>query len=217
MAILNPDTINKWEMELIESLAAALDVREVRNLFQDKYGLRLKENLESERGGIVAINNRIVYELRFKAITSFSIVIDRFGNFQGFGGTHAQDAVNEDRPGSDTMLSDPEVIGRKEKELINAIASGLNLEGLGTLFGKEFKLQGLGDPQFESGDLVVFKGQAGFQLNFETPLNFSIVVDRNGNYMRFGDINQPPAAADKVANTGALNLAPDDGSSQSIP
>jgi len=216
MAIVNPDTINKWERELIESLAAALDFREVRSLFQDKYGLRLKENLESERGRIVAFNNRIVYELRFKAIAIFSIVIDRFGNFQGFDGTNEQDALNEDRPGSDTMLSDPEVIGRKERELINAIASGLNLNGLGTLFGKEFKLQGLGDPQFESGDLVVFKGHAGFQLNFEMALNFSIMVGRNGDYLRFGDFNQPPASAEKVADTGTLNLEPDDGSNRGI-
>jgi len=212
MAIVNPDTISKWEMELIESLAAALDVREVRNLFQDKYGLKLKENLESERGRIVAFNNRIVYELRFKAICIFAIVIDRFGNFQGFGGTNAQDAVNEDRPRSDTMLSDPEVIGRKERELINAIASGLNMDGLGMLFGKEFKLQSRANPQFESGDLVVFKGHAGFQLNFEMAINFSIMVGRNGDYLRFGDFNQPPASAEKAAGMGTLNLEPGDGS-----
>jgi hypothetical protein len=144
-------------------------------------------------------------------------VIDRFGNFQGFGGTNAQDAVKEDRPGSDSILSDPELIGRKERELINAIASGLNIDGLGTLFGREFKLQGLSDPQFESGDLVAFKGQAGFQLNFEMAVNFLIMVDRNGNYTRFGDFNQPPAAAEKVADMGTLNLESDDGSNQSIP
>ena len=128
MAILNPDTINKWEMELIESLAAALDLREVRNLFQAKYGLRLKDGLESDRGRITAFNNQIVYELRFKAHAIFSVVIDRSGNFQEFGGTNGQDTLPEDRTGSDTMLSDPEVIRRKERELIHAIASGLNMD-----------------------------------------------------------------------------------------
>lgn len=216
MAIVNPDTINKWEMELIESLTAALDVREVRNLFQDKYGVKLKENLESERGRIAAFNNRIVYELRYKAIAVFSIVIDRFGNFQGFGGTIEQDALIEERPESDTMLFDPEVIRSKERELINAVASGLNMNGLGTLFGKEYKLQGLGDPRFESGDLIVFKGQAGFQLNFAMAINFSILMDRSGNYLRFGDFNQPRVSAEKVGDVDPLHLASDDGSKAHI-
>lgn len=203
-------------MELIESLTAALDVREVRSLFADKYGLRLKESLESDRGRIAVFNNQIVYELRFKAIAIFSVVIDRSGNFQGFGRANGQDALNEDRPGSDSMLSDPEVIRRKERELINAIASGLNTDGLGTLFGKEFKLQVLGDPQFKSGDLFVFKGQAGFQLNFEMAINFSILVGRNGNCLHFGDFNHPRISAEKAADMDTLNLEPDNGSNQNI-
>jgi len=216
MAIVNPDTINKWEMELIESLTAALDVLEVRSLFMDKYGLRLKENLESDRGRIAAFNNQIVYELRFKAIAIFSVVIDRSGNFQGFGRTNEQDALNEDRPRSDAMLSDPEMIRRKERELINAIASGLNIDGLGTLFGKEFKLQVLGAPQFKSGDLVVSNGHAGFQLDFEMAINFSILVGRSGNYMHFGDFNHPRVSAEKVAGMDTLNLKPDNGSKLNI-
>ena len=212
MAILNPDTINKWEMELIESLAAALDVREVRRLFKDNYGVRLTENLASDRGRIAAFNNQIVYELRFKAISIFSVVMDRSGNFQGFGRTNEKDAMHEDRPGPDTILFDPEVIRRKEKELINTIASGLDMDALGTLFKKEFKLQVLGDPQFKSGDLVVFKGHAGFQLNFEMAINFSILVGRNGNYLHFGDFGQARISAEKAADIDTQNLGPDNGS-----
>ena len=216
MAIVNPDTINKWEMELIDSLTAALDVREVRRLFTDKYGVRLKENLESDRGRIATFNNQIVYELRFKTMAIYSVVIDRSGNFQGFGRTNGQDALHEDRPESNTMLSDPEVIRRKERELIDAIASGLNIDGLGALFGKELKLQVLGDPQLKSGDLVVFKGHAGFQLNFEMAIIFSIMVGRNGNFLHFGDFNHPRISADKVADMDLLDLEPGDRSNQNI-
>jgi len=216
MAIVNPDTINKWEMELIESLTAVLDLAAVRSLFADKYGLRLMENLESDRGRIAAFNNQIVYELRFKAMAIFSVVIDRSGNFQGFGRTTEKDALHAEHPGSDTMLSDPEVIRRKESELISAIASDLNVDGLGTLFGKEFKLQVLGDPQFNSGDLAIFKGQAGFQLNFETAINFSILVGRNGNCLHFGAFNHPRAPAETAADRQTLNLGFENGSKPNI-
>ena len=209
MAIVNPDTINKWEMELIESLTAALDVRVVRSLFQEKYGLKLSESLESDKGHILAFKNQIVYELRFKAISIFSVVIDRSGIFQGFSRPSEKDAVSGGRSESDTMLSDPEVIKRKERELINAIASGLDKENLGTLFGKEFKIQVLGDPQYRYGDLVVFKGHAGFQLDFEMAVNFSILVCRNGNFLTFGDSNHHPISAEKAADIDTLNLESD--------
>jgi hypothetical protein len=209
MTIVNPDIINKWEMELIESLTADLEVREVRRLFENKYGLRLKENLEFDRGRIATFNNQIAYEFRFKAIAFCPLVIDRTGNFQGFGRTNEKDAVHADRPGSDTMLSDPEVIRKKERELINAIASDLNTDGLGTLFGQEFKVQILGEPQFQSGDLVVFKGHAGFQLNFEMAIHFSILVGRNGNYLHFDDFNHPRVSAENAADPDARNQGPD--------
>ena len=86
------------------------------------------------------------------------------------------------------------------------------MDALGTLFKKEFKLQVLGDPQFKSGDLVVFKGHAGFQLNFEMAINFSILVGRNGNYLHFGDFGQPRISAEKAADIDTQNLGPDNGS-----
>jgi len=92
----------------------------------------------------------------------------------------------------------------------------LNIDGLGALFGKEFKLQVLGEPQLKSGDLVVFKGHAGFQLNFEMAINFSIMVGRNGNYLHFGDFNQPQISADKVADMDPLILGTDNDSNQNI-
>jgi len=217
MVIVNPDIINKWEMELIESLAAALDAHEVRSLFKDKYGLRLKENFESARGRIVAFKNQIVYELRFKAISIFSVFIDRSGNYQGFSRPIEKDALNEGRSESDTKLSDPEVIKRKERELIDAIASGLNIKDLGTLFEKEFKLQILGDAQCRHGDLIVFKDHVGFQLDFEVAINFSLLVDRNGNYLTFGDSNDHPIASGKVADIDIMNETSDNGSDLIIP
>ena len=77
-----------------------------------------KENLEFDRGRIATFNNQIAYEFRFKAIAFCPLVIDRTGNFQGFGRTNEKDAVHADRPGSDTMLSDPEVIRKKEREFV---------------------------------------------------------------------------------------------------
>jgi hypothetical protein len=216
MAIVNSDTINKWERELIESLAAALDVDQVRSLFADQYGVNLKENLESDQGRIVAFNNQIVYELRFKTTAVIPVVIDRSGNFQGFGRTNEKDAMHNDRPGPGTMLSDPEVIRRKERELISAVASDLNINGVGTLIAKEFKLQVRGDPQFQSGDFVVFKGRAGIQLDFAMAINFSILVDRNGHYMHFGDFTPGRIPAEKVAGIESLGSGPDNGSNQNM-
>ena len=205
MVIVNPDIINKWEMELIESLTAALDAREVHSLFKDKYGLRLKGNFESAKGRIVAFKNHIVYELRIKAISIFSVLIDRSGNYQGFSKPIEKDSLNEGRSESDTMLSDPEVIKRKERELIDAIASGLNIKDLGTLFEKEFNLQILGDVQCRHGDLVVFNDHAGFQLDLEVAINFSLLVDRKGNYLTFGDSNDHPISFEKVADIDIMN------------
>ena len=205
MVIVNPDIINKWEMELIESLAAALDAHEVRSLFMDKYGLRLKENLESAKGRIVAFKNQIVYELRFNAISIFSVFIDRSGNFQGFSRPIEKDALDENRSESDAMLSDPEMIKRKERELIGAIESGLNIKDLETLFEKEFKLQILGDARCRHGDLVVFKDHVSFQLDFEAAINFSLLVDRKGNFLTFGDSSDHPISSGKVADIDIMN------------
>ena len=197
MTIVNPGTINKWEVELIESLVAALQVHEVRRLFTENFGLGLRENLEFDHGRIATFNNQIAYDFRFKAIAVFPVVIDRSGNFLGFGRMNEEDIMLEDQPGPDKMLSDPDVIRRKERELLTAVASDLNLDGLGALLGKEFKPQILGEPRFKSGDLVVFNGQAGFQLNIEMAINFSILVSRNGNFLDFGDFNQPQVSAEK--------------------
>jgi len=205
MVIVNPDIINKWEMELIESLAAALDAHEVRSLFMDKYGLRLKENLESAQGRIVAFKNQIVYELRFNAISIFSVFIDRSGNYQGFSNSIEKEALDENRSESDTMLSDPEMIKSKERELIGAIESGLNIKDLGTLFEEEFKLQILGDPRCRHGDLVVFKDQVGFQLDFEAAINFSLLVDRKGSFLTFINSSNHQISSGTVADINTMN------------
>lgn len=216
MAIVNPDTINKWERELIESLTAALQVHEVRRLFKENYGLRIREDLEFDRGRITTFNNQITYEFRFKTIAIVPVVIDRSGNFLGFGRINEENILPEDQSESDTMLSDPDVIKRKERELINAIASDLNLDSLGRLFTKEFKLQILGEPRIESGDLVVFEGHAGFQLNFKMAVHFSILVGRNGNFLNFGDFAYPHATDENAAEFDARNLSHNTGARQSI-
>ena len=205
MVIVNPDIIDKWEMELIESLVAALDVREVRSLFNDKYGLRLKENLDFDNGRIVAFKNQIVYDLRFKAISIFSVIIDRTGRIREINEPNENDALTEARSESNTILSDPEVIKRKEKELVDAVASNLNINNLGTLFEKKFKLQITGDYQYKHGDIVVFNDHVGFRLDYEVVFNFSLSVDRKGNLLTFGDSDDHPLSPEKGAEIGTLN------------
>ena len=205
MVIVNPDIIDKWEMELIESLVASLDVREVRSLFNDKYGLRLKENLDFDNGRIVAFKNQIVYDLRFKAISIFSVFIDKTGRIRGINEPNDNDALKEGRSESNTILSDPEVIKRKEKELVDAVASNLNINNLGTLFEKKFKLQITGDYQYKHGDIVVFNDHVGFRLDYEVVFNFSLLVDRKGNLLTFGDSNGHPLSPEKGAEIGTMN------------
>lgn len=183
MPIVDPEIIKKWETELFSSIITSIDMQKINKLFAENYSLKLLKKPEFTDGEIVVYQNQIAYKLGFYTLVSFSLLLDKVGNFKGF--TTLDDTVLLDtgRNDSDNHIVSFETIRIKETEFLYTIAANISNRSIREIFYKLYKLKVSGDITYKHGDTVVFNGHVTYQLAFEVEVNFSLFLDRNGKYI----------------------------------
>jgi hypothetical protein len=183
MSIVDPEVIKKWEKELFSSLLTSIDIPKINKLFSKSYSLKLLEQPEFEESEIVVYQNRIAYKLVFRSLVSFYLLLDKTGNFKGF--TKADDAFLSDtgKYDSDNNIVSFETVRIKETEFLYTIAANISNKSISELFYKLYTLKVNGDAIYKHGDTIVFNGHVTYRLAFDVEVNFSLIIDRKGNYI----------------------------------
>ena len=130
--------------------------------------MEISPKLNFTSGDMVFEDNKILFNLFFEAPLEFSILIDRLGNHLGFV-IHSYSAASEEsEPEPNANLIDIEVIKRREKEIVNAIAGSVNKQQVVSLFENENKLKLKNGVHFKDGEITSFNDTVAYKLNFES-------------------------------------------------
>lgn len=81
MKVNDSGCIRSSEKDFISSLCKGFDWQAIREVFKERYNLKLIKAVENREGDIVLFNEQIAYKLGFNATVPLSIVFDRAGNY----------------------------------------------------------------------------------------------------------------------------------------
>jgi hypothetical protein len=217
MQLVEPKIISKEEKILFHSMNAVLEPETVKKIFWEKYKLDLLQKTDFKDGDIVIFDNQVAFRLAFDAHVSFSILIDRYGTYIGFANQNDAICVANDDCGIKTRLMDADLIRRREKEIVNAIASPINKKQLSEIFEKENGLSIGEGAHFKDGQIISYNDQVVYKLDFDTELKISLLIDRHGGFLSFTDSNQffkqnhlnIPHSYDRLEDIGELIIEDD--------
>ncbi len=183
MPIVEPETIKAGEKELLSSILASFDEYQIEKLFQETHSLILKEKMQFKRGKTLVFNNQIAYQFDYCSVAAFPVLMNEMGNFMGFANPndfHNLDA--EETEPYDTIL-DPGIINVRKAEFIDSLSASIDVETITELFKKIYKLKTIGKVIYSLGDIRVLSGHVIYQLVYDIEVFFSILIDREGNYI----------------------------------
>ena len=82
--IVAPEIIQAGEKELFSHLLSSFDEFQAEKLFQDLYGLFLKEKMQFIEGKTIVYKNQIAFKLDYKSVAAIFVLLDETGKFSGF-------------------------------------------------------------------------------------------------------------------------------------
>ena len=80
-------------------------------------------------------------------------------------------------------ITDPEVIMRGERDLMDGIIADLDWVLIEKIFKERHRLNIEDDVEYQQGNMIVHDNTIAYELNFQVKLNLSILCDRDGNYI----------------------------------
>ena len=185
LPIIDPKVIFKGEKELVYSILSSVDINLIQRLFNKKFGLTLREKLELTEGDIVVFNNQVAYSLHVGAVATFSLLLDKKGNFKGFATPNDIFLSDVEDTDSKNMLTDSELIKLKETEFLDALAATIDKKRIIEFLQNITKLRSNGIIIYKQGDITIFNGHVTYKLTFDFETKLSLFLDRRGNYLGF--------------------------------
>jgi hypothetical protein len=92
-------------------------------------------------------------------------------------------------------LSDPEIIRKREMDLIDAIVGGLDWSALVSVFKERHRLKTVTGVESRNGDIVVSNGAVAYRLDFDVKTTLSVLFDRSGHCLELNgagaDVDRP--------------------------
>jgi hypothetical protein len=182
MRIIEPEVIKKEEKALFESIKSLFLFDVFCQEFNKTYKIELTGLEELNSGDIIVSQDQILFELNVLSKVSFAILIDRQGSYIGldFSSNKAElaDKINEQQR---MVLSAPDAIRQKEKEIVQAISSGIESENIETLFKNEFNLKLTSNCQLMGGNLTIIDNKLAYRLNYTAELLLNLYIDMAGD------------------------------------
>lgn len=187
MRIINPELIGIEEKLLMVSIKTMLNIDTIQQFFQETTTLKLYNLSDLDDGDITIFENQIAFRLGFSGKISFSILIDRFGDYIGFSNQHHSIELEEKVSKNQINLYDSQSIKEKEEEVIRTISNHLDKNLLRDLFEKKYKLGLKSKAAFKNGYITIQNSTPAYQLEYEGELNFYLFVSRNGDLLSLVD------------------------------
>ena len=195
MRIVEPEVIQKQEKALIESIKSLFLFDVFCQELNKIYKIELAGLEELNSGDIIVSQDQILFELNALSKVGFAILIDRQGGYIGldFSSNQAElaDEVNEQQQ---MVLSAPDTIRQKEKEIVQAISQGIESKNIETLFKNEFNLQLTSNCQLIGGNLTIIDNKLAYRLNYTAELLLNLYIDMAGNLIELNP--QKPKSED---------------------
>lgn len=92
-------------------------------------------------------------------------------------------------------ISDPEIIRKREMDLIDAIVGGLDWSALVSVFKERHRLKTVTGIESRNGDIVVSNGTVAYRLDFDVKTTLSVLFDRSGHCLEVNgagtDVDRP--------------------------
>lgn len=134
MKIMDSEVIKNAEHELMDGITAELDWTAIERVFREKHHLNFEEDVQFRKGELVPIEKRVGYKLDFDVKLTFSILLDREGNFIALGTTepsdeHAQD-VDDAATGRGVQTESAETKDAKGKDYKAVVMAMSDSEGV---------------------------------------------------------------------------------------
>lgn len=89
-----------------------------------------------------------------------------------------------------------DIIRSGERKLIRFIAKHLDWNPVRQSVREHFQIDAGGDLEHKSGNIVVHSGDIAYKLDFDLKVNFSVLLDRNGEAVA---IRSPQSGDDETA------------------
>lgn len=83
-------------------------------------------------------------------------------------------------------IANSEVIENAERELMDGITAELDWTAIEKVIREKYHLNIEEDVQFKNGELVSMGNRVAYKLDFDVKLAFSILLDREGNFISLG-------------------------------
>jgi hypothetical protein len=189
MAIITPEIIQAGEKELFSYMLSSFDEFQVEKLFQDLYGLLLKEKMQFKEGKTIVYNNQIAYKLDYKSVAAFVVLLDEMGKFSGFTEPNNLHFSSAKKTESYDKIIDSEIIKIRKAEFLDSLSVSIDNGMITELFRKRYEMETVGKMIYVQGEIIVFNDHITYQFLYEVDVNFSILIDRKGNYINTSNKN----------------------------
>jgi len=183
MPIVDPEIIKSGEKKLFASMLASFDEFQIEKLFQDTHNLLLKEKMQFKEGKPVVYDSQIAFQLYFNCIAQFSLLIDEFGRFKGFANLNDIHLSDAEETELYEKILDSEVIKMRKAEFLDSLSASINVQTINELLNKIYEVRAVGKTIYQQGNIKVYNGHVTYQLSYEISAIFSILIDREGNYI----------------------------------
>lgn len=127
MKLTQPQSIEKNEKTLIDTIHAALDWKTIEQLLREKDLIHLETQVDYKKGDLVVHDNQIAYKLDFEIRVPLSVVFNREGEcleIASFDADHSLETP-ENRPSCE-MADLKERSSEKVEQLAASIADMIN-------------------------------------------------------------------------------------------
>lgn len=185
LTIIDPKIIVKGEKALVYSILTSVDINLIHKILDKSFDLTLRKSPEVKNGNIVIYNNQVAYSIDVEAVASFSMLLDKRGQFRGFATPN--DIFLSDAEEADTknILTDIDLIKLKEAEFLDALAATIDKKRILDLWQNITKLRSNGIIVYKRGDITIFNGHVTYRLTFDFEMKLSLFLDRKGKFLGF--------------------------------
>ena len=183
MKILSSECIRKEENALLAALNASLDSNDILRKVKEHYGIELTGTTVLIEDDIVVYNEEIAFKFGYESKVSFSIQLNRSGDYAGLKTGNYVLEDWEEKTDSDENLIKSDDITRREKEATEAIASAIEKNQLSDLIENEFNIKIYGGLEFVMGKFAIHDNQVAYRLFFESQFRFYLLINSNGDFI----------------------------------
>ena len=208
MKMLNPEIIEQEEQRLLVSIVDSLDFEAAREVFEKESDFALIEKTKIQSSDIVVFGSEIAFKLQFVAPVSFSLLIDRLGNYLEMANQNHEPDVRPAIREYPKPLMDPEIIQKSEKEIIEKIAVYLQEEQIRELFEQKFNFYLDGEVQLKNGQMMIHENSITYKLNYDAQLKFELLLDRFGNCLKPNITDKISRGDNQVSYSDAIRTEP---------